>query len=335
MTEADMESAQRGFNNSPYPKFPFYQDDIIRLSHFRHIDRLQFSVDNRCAGTVMSQFKSLFEYVKPIRVGKKFIHRFRHNNSLIEFVQWGRDSFFSTVIVHDPDVDIQNKISQIMKVCSVRLSQVELAFDFYPNDEHDLYDLRRVLTSGLILKHSRAGCYSKIQETDYIGKGGNVRKGSKGIRIYKKQRDARYFLRMELQLNRTFIKDNSISLPVIADGFQLFDFVDYREPLDEDRLLKMLCKKWRNPIERARDVEMLRGLSLCGIYSWILTQITDYDQNPVCAQIGRFKHHLKNLSNRVSEFFPESPKKALIVEDIQNGFCRREYSGGHGHDHIS
>ena len=326
-----MENAQGGFNNILNSKLSLYQDDIIRLSHFRHIHRLQYSLGNRYASTVLGQFKSLFEYIKPTKVDKKFIRKFRHGHSRIKFARWGRRGFNDyAVIVYDPDVEIQNLISQIMQVCPMSLSQVEVAFDFYPENEYDLRELRRVLTDGLIFKHSRARCYfnfSKLEfrGTEYIGKKGVVRKGSKGLRIYNKQQDGRHFLRMELQFNRPFIKSNGISLPVNADRFNLFDFVDYRKALDEDRLLKVLCKKWARPVKRAADVEMLRSLALCGIYSWVLNVIV-CPSDIVCEQMSLFKVNLKheNLIHRINEFFPKSRKKEMILEDVQDGFVRRE-----------
>jgi hypothetical protein len=322
-----MENARGGFNNTKNSKFPLYRDGIIKLSHSVRLDRLQFSLkDNRDAGTVMSQLRFLFEYVMPIREGRKFIHRFKHNHSLIDFVKWGRNGFNNyALIVEDPDAEVQDHISQIMGVCPMRLSQVEVAFDFCPDDEYDLYDLRSVLNDGLVVRYSRAGCYSEFKETVYIGKGGDVRKGTKGLRVYRKE--DRYFLRMEMQFNRTFIKGNGISLPVDASRFDLFDYVDYRGPLDEDRLLKLLCRKWRPPIKRAADVEMLSSLMFSGVHSWIMTQLTDFGQNPVCKQMGYFKQHLKidNLSHRAPEFFPKCGKKEMIMEDIRSGFVRRRY----------
>jgi hypothetical protein len=326
-----MENTQEGFNNIPNYKFPLYPDDIIRFSYSTQIDRLQFSLDNRYAGTVMSLFNSLFEYIKPIKDDKRFIHRFRHNHSLIEFVKWGRDSFYSAVIVHDPDIDIQNEISQIMLVCRMTLSQVEVAFDFFPDDKYCLRDLRRSLTEGLVLKYSRAGCYVnysglEYRGTEYIGNNGYVWKGAKGLRIYDKQQGGRHFLRVELQFNRPFIKRRHISLPVDADGFSLFDFVDYREPLDEDRLLRVLCKKWANPIKRAADVDMLRSLLFRQIHSWISSLIL-CPSDSVSDEISNFKQSLRhdNLVHRINEFFPKSNKKAMILADMRRGFVRREY----------
>ena len=151
--------------------------------------------------------------------------------------------------------------------------------------------------------------------------------GKNPARRGNKQQDGRLFLRMELQLNRAFIRKNGISLPVHADRFNLFDFVVYRQPLDEDKLLDVLRKKWQNPIKRARDVEILRGLGLCGIYSWMLSVLI-CPSISVSDQIGRFKQSLKheNLAHRVNEFFPKSGKKAMIVEAVRNGFVRRELS---------
>jgi len=332
MVEAHMENTQGAFNNTPNPKYPSYPDVIIRFSHSRLIDRLQFTLDNRYAGAFMGQLKSLFEYIGHTWDGRKFIRKFSNKQSLIEFVRWGRRGFNDyALIVHDPDIELQEILSRVMGTCPMRLSQMEVAFDFIPDYPCDLYDLRRIMTDGIVLKYSRPGCYVnysglEFRGTEYIGKGGVVRRGSKGLRVYNKQKDGRLFLRMELQFNRPLIKKYGITLPVHADSFNLFDYVDYRGPLDEDRLLKVLRKKWRSPIERASDVEMLRSLEFCGIYSWILTQITFSGLGPVCDQMSRFKQNLErdNLAHRVSEFFPRSGKKVIIAEGVQKGFVQRE-----------
>lgn len=329
-----MVNKQGAFNNRPNSKFSRYSDDIIGFSYSVSIDRLQLSLqDNRHSRPVVNELNSMFKYVRPIRDGRKIIQEFRYDRSLIEFIWWGRHGFNDyAVIVHDPDIELQNLILQLTQMYPMSLSQVEVAFDFTPDNPCDLYDLRRILTDGIVLKYSRAGCYLNysgldFRGTEYIGKKGVVRKGSKGLRVYNKHVDGKHLLRMELQFNPPFIRKNGITLPVHADRFDLFDFVVYRQPLDEDKLLDVLRKKWQNPIKRARDVEILRGLGLCGIYSWMLSVLI-CPSISVSDQIGRFKQSLKreNLAHRINEFFPKSGKKAMIVEAVRNGFVRRELS---------
>ena len=163
-----MEMVVRPFNNIPIYKKPVHYPDIIKLSHiYSLIDRLQFSLHNHYAKTVLDQFHSLFEYIGPIKVKKRFIHRFRHNHSLIDFVKWNRNSFNDyAVIVHDPDIELQNKLSQVIEVCPMNLSQVEVALDFYPDDKPIYMIFWRVMNDGLVLKYSRVGCYSKFKETE-------------------------------------------------------------------------------------------------------------------------------------------------------------------------
>lgn len=329
-----MDIARRdNYNYGSNSKNPVYCDEIITFSQSTSIDRLRFSFLTRDIGVVLNHFHSSCKYNKTIKKDGKLIHEYLQDKALIQVVQWRKDSFYSSVFVHDPDIGVQGKIMQLTDVIPVNLTLVEVAFDLIPDNLFDLYDLRRVLTEGIVLRHSRAGCYVNFsgleyRGTEYIGNKGVVRKGSKGLRIYNKQQNGRHFLRMELQFNRDYIKRKSITLPVDPASFDLFDFVDYREPLDEDKLLDVLRKKWRTPIKRAAHVEMLRSLEFSGIYSWILTQITFYRLRPVCEQIGQFKQHLKrdNLAHRVNEFFPKSGKKAMIVEGVQNGFVRRDIS---------
>lgn len=300
-------------------------DDIIKLSHSIHIDRLQFTIDNRDVGIVLNQLHSMFEYFRPIKDGRKFIHQFKQNHSLIELALWN-GSFKSAVIVHDPDDEIQLMILEIMQICPLKLSQVEIAFDFMPDNERDIRDLRRVLTDGIVLRNSRVNCYSRYLTTEYIGKNGNVRHGSKGIRVYEKRQNGERFLRMELQFNRPGIKRNRLSLPIDAYKINLIDYLGYRQ-LDTLKLLDILCKKWRRPVKNVSDLAMTRGLERAMILSWVSCIITDGQENPVSEQISRFKYHLKGekLGHRFNEFFFKSPKMAMIFEDVQMGFVRRRY----------
>jgi hypothetical protein len=173
--EAEMDDARGPFNNSDNSKFC---DDTIPFSHSVHLDRLQFSLDSRYAGTVLGHLKSLFGHASTKRDGKKFIYRFRHAHGLVEFVKWYEGCFYWGINVHDPDAEVQESMAAIMKSCPMRLKikEVEVALDFHPYDRYDLHALHGVLMDGLVVKHSRAGCYREIHGTIYIGKDGNVRK---------------------------------------------------------------------------------------------------------------------------------------------------------------
>jgi hypothetical protein len=287
---------------------------------------------------VLSDLKSKFTFTGTSLVDGHLLYNYTYNGKLIQLAKWGeewnQDAYHYSLITYQPDEEMQYILLDLLNTYRMTLSQVEVALDFYPEDPRDLYDLRMILTDGIVLRYSRPGCYLRYVGngyTEYIGKGGNVRKGTKGIRMYRKQHDGRQSVRMELVLLRPFIKRHSISLPVNAYDFQLFDFVDYRESLDIDRLLKLLCKRQAkaNPIKRTADVEMVRSLERQGLLDWIESQITGYGNRPVCDQIGRFKEHLKNdnLANRVNEFFRKSGKKAMLMADLQDGFVRREYPG--------
>jgi hypothetical protein len=211
--EADMKDARGSFNNSD--KFPFCDDAIIPLSYSVHLDRLQFSLQSHYSEVVLDRLKTLFGPFQPIKEGKKFIYQFKHDHGLIDFVKWYEGCFYWGIIVHDPDAEVQAQMSMLMHAFHLYLSQVEVALDFHPEDRHDLNALCDVLSDGLVVKHSRAGCYREIHGTIYIGKDGNVRNGSKGARVYKKPIDGPHtFLRMELQFNRRHIKQIKISLPI-------------------------------------------------------------------------------------------------------------------------
>lgn len=320
----------RGFNKSQIFRIHGEHSDYIAISHKRSIDRLQLSLRSHYADRVLHQLKSMCRMVRTIKQADRFIYEFAYHAHRIQFVQWsgkGMPVYYYSILALQPDIKVQLILKDLIEAYHMILSQVEVAYDFIPDDPYDLSGLSRAIPDGIVLKHSRAGCYSKCHETEYIGKNGNVRKGSKGLRIYKKEQAGRHFLRVELQLNRDFIKRKEIHLPVNADDFPLFNFVDYRKSLDEDRLLKVLCERWANPIRRAADVRRLRSLQSRGIHSWILASII-LPSDSESDQISRFKQNLyehEDLMDRVDWFFPKSCKRSMILEDIQNGVVRREY----------
>lgn len=78
---------------------------------------------------------------------------------------------------------------------------------------------------------------------------------------------------------------------------------------------------------RAADLESLRSVNLCAVYSWIMNVIV-CPSDSVSDQVGRLKRSLMgdNLAYRAGEFFRKSGKKAMIVEGVRNGFVRRDLS---------
>lgn len=232
-----MQSTRRNYYNNVHNfKNPVYSDEITTFSHSKTIDRLRFSFLTPDIGVVLNHFHSSCRYITTIKKDGKLIHEYIHDNALIQVVQWRKTSYYGSVFVHDPDLEVQRKIMQLMDVIPFNLTLVEVAFDFHPDDPFELYPLRKVLTGGIVLRHSRAGCYVNYsgldyRGTEYFGKGGVVGSGSKGLRIYIKQQDGRRFLRMELQFNWPFIKKNGITLPVHAGSLWMWTVCWY--PLQE------------------------------------------------------------------------------------------------------
>lgn len=136
------------------------------------------------------------------------------------------------------------------------LSQIEISYDYHVSDTalylsklHDILNLRygRENNNGFIEPDS---IYDDC--TYYRGNDGDIRHGSKGYRFYQKKilsinRFSRYskrlnnnyfvseqkegIIRLEVQLNRRYIKDHNISLPLVTipDLFTFLKFNDKRE----------------------------------------------------------------------------------------------------------
>jgi hypothetical protein len=309
------------FKNIPNPK------GIIQISHVRHLDKIQLNFNSRHFMLLFNHVKALSNSYKAIKVNHKLIHDFKYNNSQVQIVQWSNTGFRSTIIIQDPDLDIQIQLLDVFSICEVKLSQVEIALDIFPKHQGDIDNLEEILLNGLVLRHSRGKSHNKYLTTNYFGKDGNVRSGSKGLRIYQKNIGKTCFIRVEIQFNRGFIR-RKLRLPINADDINLTDFLTYRQNLEVKRLAKTLSRKY----QKGRNCEKypdLPDLLERHLESYILAKIThDPFQELILADhMAAFKAHFRNdnLGHRINEFFPRNARKLRLFEDMERGFIRRKY----------
>jgi hypothetical protein len=235
-------------------------------------------------------------------------------------------NYFLALEVHDPDYNLQLDFLNTFNMFRYKLSQVEIAFDFYPEDINHLDNLQTILDDGAVLKYSRPNNYNRYKSTSYRGKHGNVRFGSKGIRLYHKPE--RSFVRMEIVLNRQYIRKR-IHLPINLDQIHLADYIVYRNDLCLDKLASYFMKKVNKSVPCSSVLK--EQITCLGILKRQLLSLLHANLNPyqffdgsgvhVSDQISQFKLHFKEskLRKRTDYFFPVQPDK---LQDIGNGFVR-------------
>ena len=220
----------------------------------------------------------------------------------------------------------------------VTLSQLEIALDLHPVNVTDLGCVERVSLDGMTLRYGRHGSFGVFYDpktstkTTYFANDGDIRKGKNGVRVYK--RDNAY-VRIELQLNRPFLKEQNLTLsdlPLAPHSFDVFEFIRYRKKLDDmewTKITRAAIKKHKknnmHSPEAIREKELARTrMKLMGF--WMHHR--DIDELTVSEQIDVFKEAKKTfgLTNQTDQMFPlDYEKWGMIQRDIQNGFIRRKY----------
>lgn len=139
------------------------------------------------------------------------------------------------VTVSDPNIEVQMWLKGVCRNLSrgspkgrysVIIKEVELAIDFYTDEKNEAEKIWRYIGKHLFIKHSRSNSYRTIKTTRYIGRNGNIRDGTKGVRCYPKTIRRKTLCRLEKQYNRQYLLERKItyeSLPITAEMFLIFD----------------------------------------------------------------------------------------------------------------
>lgn len=262
----------------------------------------------------------------------------------IQLVKWEKYKLYFSIIVNDPNDEIQNIFLDHILINTPRtLSEVEYAFDFGPAKWHELKKLRGIIENGLTLPNGRGIGFRRIKNTSYYGSNGYVRNNknggkrvrvSLGIRIYYTPKRSSFFetLRVEIIVRRSHIKnkfqDNSLyTVPVHPDDIELSDYITYRV---------FDCDKFFNTHAMNHEKRMIKHSKnvTYKIFKLKYFQETNEkvetlnDKSYIAAmpvQMYKFKKKYKKYEARMANFFPEHPKQEFIFDDIKNGFVREYY----------
>ena len=142
------------------------------------------------------------------------------------------------VRIHDPNkasIALLDHVFALLE-SEFTLSMVELTFDFYTGH---IQELRHFIEEHLFLKHQRQASF-KLKNTWYST---NLRKASKGTRLYEKEIDGEKVLRLELVLKRQVLRRAGIDWPLDRiDDLDVSRYFDFRK-VEVDMVASYLVKK--------------------------------------------------------------------------------------------
>lgn len=334
-------------NKSPIPN----KLKKIRCYINNHIHRIQFSIRRNLDNydELKEMFDNEFEYLKTFRKDKdteqdRLINQYKFQSSEIELVLYmtpGKHYWFS-VVLQDPNiipVSVIRDMLQNLPDSEITISQVEFTWDFYPESKPDLILIYIFINNHLYLKSSREKSYHKhfSKETNsftqYQGKCGNIRRGSKGSRVYLRPKapEKPEFVRVELQANRGKCKDlkfDLTSLPIDPAIIRFSDYFEFRHRLNQSDLYKLTNTIFR---KRYRNHKSIKGLGRRTLLSFLKDDVcqsillhdkcylwsSENDSVPVADQINRFKliKKIHKLSYGISFFRQFSPLQMSLKKN--------------------
>lgn len=242
--------------------------DISYFSSFfihKHMDKIDYS------SSVNEDEKIVFGIIKSVgykRASKRLLKKGKYSFkdtykrpddiSIVEVIyQLKSDADRNNVpafliTVHDPTQELINLLSSscVYLGINLKVSKIELAYDFYSKTGESRTKLFDFLKTHLLLKHSRSKPSEKYSTTYYAN---NLKRSSKGLKVYlRKDHFNKRIVRLELTLKRTLLKKLRIDPSLKAiDSVNPFDFFLFMS-VDDNGLINHL--KWKSRRKHKNDV---------------------------------------------------------------------------------
>ena len=148
------------------------------------------------------------------------------------------------VAVHDPTEELINFLSSscVYNNINLKVSKIELTYDFFNLSGHERIGLFDFLKSHLVLKSSRLKPSEQYLTTFYANQ---LKRSAKGLKVYlRKDHNNKRLVRLELTFKRQILKKLKItpSLKTI-DSVNPFDYFLFMS-VDENKLIEHL--KWKS-----------------------------------------------------------------------------------------
>jgi hypothetical protein len=176
--------------------------DLIKLSNIYYPSFLRIH-DELIANGYTRKYNYRLDEGKHTRIS-----RYIKDKSIIDFLhkhrcqdEYGCDDI---LILHSPDAEVMETVDTILSdlIIDPKLMKMELAWDFYVKGI-PAFEFKEYLEKHLCLKYSRSKPF-RIKSTFYTN---NVRKSSKGVRVYPDKITQSYPVRVELEIHRSKIRD--------------------------------------------------------------------------------------------------------------------------------
>jgi hypothetical protein len=263
------EGAKTMFNENACYEANDYTDILYFLSNSNinpHIDRIYFSCNSIIVNPVeklvsileANNYECKYDQFAKGKVYKR-IRIFESNITGIKVsILYGRNNNFSFypcigITIYKPDRDTIDWFDTICNSIGfeTKLSHVEVTLDFSPYK----YEIHEFFWKHLFLKYNSGGScfYDGEFSTFYIG---HKRKNSKSVILYQKIIEGINILRLELRLNRAYIKKLDLALDCFEkiNDINLSDLISFRE-LNHEKLLKHLMWKHKSKLLKFDDID--------------------------------------------------------------------------------
>lgn len=237
--------------------YPIILSSYIRETR-KTIDRIQISIRNydNTLDTVKSMFKKEFVF-RSNHFGKGcYLWNYSIGSSTVTLKRYNKDRRWLSVIMQDPTPENQGIIRDMLMSLReyVSLTEVEVAYDFYPAETTTVLELFWAFIDRLQLKYSRECNFSFVTSkpdeppsntfTYYLGKEGNIHEGSKGVRVYLRPIGSKKpeYVRVEPQFNHEWLHKRKIklqNLPIDPSIVTFSDYLQLREGMSKEWLTKL------------------------------------------------------------------------------------------------
>jgi hypothetical protein len=181
------------------------------------------------------------------------ISRYIKDKSIIDFLhkhrcqdEYGCDD---VLILHSPDAEVIETVDTILSGLYIdpKMMKMELAWDFYVKGI-PAFEFKEGLEKHLCLRYARNDSF-RFKTTYYTN---NIRKSSKGVRVYPDKITQSYSVRVELEIHRGKIRDLNIPFTVTDKSLEIdFTKMFCFKKIDTEKFIKAEVKKNRHDIAMA------------------------------------------------------------------------------------
>jgi hypothetical protein len=326
-----MNNTGQGANSYKY--FNYFSKQVTEITVKTTIDLIKLSnIDYHCSLSIHDKLTAkgyTRKYNYRLDEGKHTrISRYIKDKSIIDFLHKHRCQYEygcnDVLILHSPDAEVIETVDTILSGLYIdpKMMKMELAFDFFlkgiSTDE-----FKDIIRKHLFLSYQRSESFN-YKNTFYTN---NVRKSTKGIRLYPEKITGGYPVRVELEIHRTKIKDLNIPFPVTDKSLEI-DFTKmfcFRK-IDTEKFIKAEVKKKKN--RHAIAMANIRRPKMGQIILRTIEAYADHiDSDSLMESIEKLKDKDHGVDNYYRFLVDMKEETALINEAVKRqGFVREKFS---------